>query len=283
MRLLTLEQMPHMLQGTVCRQSRLGVLLCAVLMAAMLIGIPAFLVWNAPLPWWLKLLGAGLGGLVARRLVGNVLKSWRNSNWLMRIAPDGLWINLRSYLNHELPPGRTVIHLPYDEIDDVCEHVWKRAEQSSDGTTMWTDRYLDIRLVVPVAEELRAELAEELRRHVTCSHLGGLVKSRSRNGHAPVTISSDDTIRLAWRGRFDWVSPPLRRILRELEGRVTVGSATHSDLSNLKTLTSEEIDSLTLQLVESGDRMGAVKLLKDRRSYSTTEAHRFVEELTAAL
>jgi hypothetical protein len=283
MRLLSLEEMPQMLQGTVCRQSRFAVLLVSVVMAAMLIGLPAYLVWHAPLPWWIKLLGAGLSGLVARWLIGNVLKSWRSTNWLMRIAPDGLWINTRSYLNLELPPGRTIVHLPYEEVDQVCEHLWKRTEQSSDGATMWTDRYLDIRLVEPAAEPLRAELAEERRRYVANSHLDGLATSRSRNGHAPVTVPSDNAIRLAWRGRFDWVSPPLHRILRELEGRVAVGSATHSELSSSQNLSGAEIDSLTLQLVESGDKMGAVKLLNDRRGYTMTEAHQFVEELTAAL
>jgi hypothetical protein len=283
MRLMTPEQMPNMLQGTVCRQSRLAVLLVCILMGGMIIGVPAFLLWQVTLPWWIKLVGACITGLVARWLIGNVLKSWRSSNWLMRIAPDGLWINIRSYQNHGLPPGRTVVHLPYDEIDQVNEHVWKRTERSSDGTATWADRYLDIRLVKPLVNELRAEIAEERRRHVQRTHLGGVAKSRSRSGHVPVTVMADDTIRLAWRGRFDWVSPSLRRVLRELEGRVTVGEATHSDLSNSKGLSSDEIDTLTLQLVESGDKLGAVKLLSDRRGYSTTEAHRFVEELTATL
>jgi hypothetical protein len=275
--------MPNVLQGTICRQSRLAVLLVSALMGGMIIGFPAFLLWHALLPWWIKLAGTAIAGLVARWLIGNVLKSWRNSNWLMRIAPDGLWINIRSYQNHELPPARTVVHLPFEEIDQVCEHVWNRTERSSDGITTWTDRYLDIQLVAPVAAELRGEIAEERRRHVASSHVGGLVKSRSRSGHVPVTIFGDHTIRLAWRGRFDWVSPSLHRILRELEGRVTVGPATHSELSNTKDLSSEEVDTLTLQLVESGDKLGAVKLLTDRRGYSTTEAHRFVEELTATL
>jgi hypothetical protein len=282
-RLLTPEQTPNLLQGTVCRQSRLAVLLVSVVMAVMIIGIPAFLLWQVSLPWWIKLAGAGITGLVARWLIGNVLKCWRGSNWLMRIAPDGLWVNIRSYQNPDLPPGRTVVHLPYDEIDQVCEHIWKRTERSAGGTTMWTDRYFEIRLAGPAVDELRSEIAEERRRHVERSHLGGVATSRSRSGHVPVTVTHDNTIRLAWRGRFDWVSPPLRRVLRELEGRVTVGAATNSELSNSKNLNSEEVDSLTLQLVESGDKLGAVKLLTDRRGYSTTEAHRFVEELTATL
>jgi hypothetical protein len=249
----------------------------------MLLGIPAFLLWQAPFPWWVKIIGAGLGGLVIRCLFEYVRKSWSRSNWLLQIAPDGLWINLRSYLNPELPPGRTVVHLPLDEIEQACEHVWKRAEKSNEGTTTWTDRYLDIQLHDPVSAELRAELADERRRYVSRSYFRGIVKSRSRNGHVPVTILGDNTVRLAWRGRFDWVTPPLSHVLRELRGRITVRETTHSNLSTIEPLTSEEIDTLTLRMVESGDTMGAVKLLTDRRGYSLTAAHQFVEELTATL
>jgi hypothetical protein len=283
MQLLSPDEMPDLLQGTVCRQSRMGVLLLALLMGVMLLGIPGFLLCQAPLPWWIKAIGAGFGGFVMHWLVGYVRKSWRSSNWLLRITPGGLWINLRSYLNPDLPSSRTIVHLQLGEINQACEHVWKRAETSSDGTTTWTDRYLDIQLRDSVSAELRAEIAEERRRHVSRSHLGGIVKSRSRHGHVAVTIVGDHTIRLAWRGRFDWVSPSLRHVLRELAGRITIRATTHSVLSTMEPLTSEEIDSLTLRLVESGDKMGAVKLLTDRRGYGLTEAHQFVDELTAAL
>ena len=89
---------------------------------------------------------------------------------------------------------------------------------------------------------------QERRRHEGKSHFGGLVTSRSRNGHTPVTVPSDDVIRIAWRGRHDWVSPSLRNTLRQLQGRVRVGEATLADLSNLNVLSSEEIDRLTLEL-----------------------------------
>ena len=98
-----------------------------------------------------------------------------------------------------------------------------------------------------------------------------------------MTIAGNNVIRLVWRGQSDWISPPLHRILRELESHVTVAPTTYCDVSNLKDLNSEEVDTLTLQLVESGDKLGAIKLLQERCGYSTTEAHRFVEELTAAL
>jgi hypothetical protein len=281
MRLLRPEEMPGMIQGTVCRQSRLASLLYAVAMLTLLVGVPGFLIWNAALPWWAVMLAAGFAVLVVRWLGGNVISAWRSGNWLLRISPDGLWINLRWYLNHEFPPGRTVVHLPYERIACVRQHVVKRVEKTSDGTTAWTERSLELQLTGAVPEELRAELAVERLRQVTRSHLGGLAESRSRYGNSHVTVPANDVIRIAWRNRFCWVTPPLGRTLRELKRYVAVGEPTLTDFSNWQTMSDAEVDRLTLQLVESGDKMGAIKLLTARRGYSTTDARLFVEELTA--
>jgi hypothetical protein len=182
-------------------------------------------------------------------------------------------------LNYELPPAKTVVFLPYNEIAYAREHAAKRAEKNRGRTTTWTDRYLELELKGASTDELRAELAAELRRQVTRTHLGGLATSRSRHGHAPVTAHDSHVIRIAWRGRYDWVSPSLRRALGELRPRVRVGEPTRADFTDLHALTSEEVDKLTLQLVESGDKLGAIKLLTDRRGCSTTEAHQLVEDL----
>src|SRR5687768_13966673 len=78
---------------------------------------------------------AGAGGLLAvGRLYGNpfayyisvllfvflwiyqtlVLARFRETNWLVRMADDGLYIKFRSYLNHHFPANdRTVFHIPF--------------------------------------------------------------------------------------------------------------------------------------------------------------------------
>jgi hypothetical protein len=283
MRLVTPEEMPADLRGVVCRQSRVVSALGTAVLLALIIGVPAFLMWQAELPWWVMVFAAALAGFVVRWFLGNMVKSWRPSNWLLRIDRDGLWINIRSYLNRDFAPAKTVIHVPYNEIARVREHIVKRAEKTSDSTTVWTDRYMDLELLEAAPEEIRAELAEERRRHVTRSHLGGFVTSRSRNGHVPVTAPENDVIRIAWRGRYDWVSPSLRRALQELRPRVRIGEPTRDDRTDLHALSAGEVDKLTRELVESGDKLGAIKLLTDRRGCSTTEARQLVEELTGAV
>jgi hypothetical protein len=64
---------------------------------------------------------------------------------------------------------------------------------------------------------------------------------------------------------------------------VRIGEPTRADLTDLHTLTSEEVGKLSRQLVESGEKLGAIKLLTDRRGCSVTEAHRQVEEMTGAV
>ena len=45
---------------------------------------------------------------------------------------------------------------------------------------------------------------------------------------------------------------------------------------------SAELEDYLLELVESGDRMSAVKLVRVRYGYGLTEARRFVDELAGA-
>jgi hypothetical protein len=252
-------------------------------MLAVILGVPGFLLWQARPGWWVVLLVVAIALFVIQWPLGVIIKSWRSSNWVLRIARDGLWINLRSYLNYEFSPARTVAFVPNDEIAHARELTVKRVERNNGRTMAWTDRFLELELAGVSTEELRCQLAAELGRHVSRSYLAGLVTSRSRHGHVPVTVPDSNVIRIAWRGRYDWVSPSLRRTLEELRPRVRIGESTCADFTDLHALTNDEVDRLTRQLVESGDKLGAIKLLTHRRGCSTTEARQLVEELTGAV
>jgi hypothetical protein len=136
---------------------------------------------------------------------------------------------------------------------------------------------------VAVLQELAAEIAEERRRYAEGVHLGGLVTSRGRHHHVPVTVVGEDRLRVQWRGRQDFVVPGLKRVLRELAAECTVLEPTSEDLRNLNAMSTAEVDQAILDRVESGDVLGATKLLRDERGYSLKEARDFVEELTAQL
>lgn len=283
MQLYTPDQMPGVIQGRICRQSRLVSVVGAVVMSLMLFGFPLFILAKLePAAWvWIPIVGIVL--LIVWCLMRMAAKALRADNWLMRIAPDGLWVNLRSYLNREFALAKTVVFLPYAAIEGVRQHTVRRADRHGSRTTTWTDQYLEIQLREPVPNDVAAEIAEERRRLVENSHLGGFVTSRGRHNHVPVTVSGEDSVRIQWRGRQDFVVPGLKRVLRELAAECTVCEPTHENLQNMEAMSSDELDRLILGRVEAGDTLGATKLLRDKRGYSLKDARDFVEALTARL
>ena len=277
------DQIPGTIQGRVCRHSRLMAVVGVALMFLFLAAMPTFLIWKIKPSIWISGPALLFAGLILKWLAGVAIKACRSTNWLMRIAPNGLWINLRSYLNRDFAPATTVLFVPYSDIASVRQYTVKRTERNHGGVTAWTDRYLEVRLNDPAPDEVAAEISEERRRHKPGKHLGGLVTSRSRNHHVPISMPEDDVLRLAWLTRFDFIIPSLKKVLRELAGRCTIEDHAVNNVANVQQLTGEEVDRLILECVETGDRFGAMNLLRDKRGYSTTDAKKFVDELTVKI
>jgi hypothetical protein len=283
MRLLHPEELPNPPQGTVCRQSRLATLLGSVAILAMIIGILAYLLWKAHAWWRADLIAGMLALLLLKWIAGNAWRSLQSTNWLLRIGPDCLLINIRSYANCDFAPARTVVELPVNDIKSVGDHIQNRIDHNADRNVRVTERFLDMRCSQPVAAESRAEIAEERRRYARGTAIGGLVTYSSRAGHHSVTVPEDDLIRIAWRNQCDWIIPSLSRTLRALQGRVSIADAVHTDNGDPEKCSADQLDQLILRLAESDDRLATIKLLKSQRGYSTNAAKEFVDDVVGSL
>lgn len=255
--------------GLCCRQAPLrglvgGMIFCALLMGCVLLlrhgGFPWF-VWG-----WCALWAVFL----VPWILADVLAKFRSANWLVRLGPDGLWINLRSYQNHHLPEAATVLHLPYEEIVSAHRHLetWTTpSEPSSNAGTHWKEESLELTLVSGQTREIAKVLADERGRRAA-------IKGKLQ----AATVPAAGVVRIAWRGHGNDVVPPLSRVLDELSRRVKVGEPTRSDRGDWLQLSEAELDDLVAQLIRLGDDLDAAQLLKRRRGFSATEAHQFVEE-----
>ncbi len=255
--------------GMCCRQAPLRGLVASLIFCAVLIGL-VFLLRYGGFPWFVWGWCAVWVALFVPWILADALAKFRSTNWLLRLGPDGLWINLRSYQNGHLPEAATVLHLPYEEIASAHRHLetWSTpSEPSSTTGTHWKQASLELSLASGETQEIAKALVDERGRRAVI-----------RGPHQAVTVPAAGVVRVAWRGPGDDVVPPLTRVLDELSWRVQVDEPTRTDRAHWCRLSEAELDELVAQLVRSGDDLAASQLLKRRRGCSATEAHQFVEE-----
>ena len=255
--------------GLCCRQAPVRGLVGALIGCAVLVGA-AFLVWQRGAHWFFWGVLAVAAALLVPLFLANALAKFRSTNWLVRLGPDGLWINLRSYQNHHLPEAATVVHLPYAEIASARRHLetWTTpAEPNSYAGTYWKQESLELSLVSGDTREIARALADERGRRAVV-----------RGKHQAVTVPAAGVVRIGWRGHDNDVAPPLTRVLEELGRHICVDEPTRTDRGDWVKLSDAELDELVAELVRSGDDLEASQLLMRRRGYSATEAHKIVEE-----
>jgi hypothetical protein len=255
--------------GLCCRQAPLRGLVGSLIFCGILIGI-VLLLWQQEFPWFVWGGFAVLAALLAPWILADALAKFRSTNWLLRIGPDGLSINLRSYQNRHLPGNATVVHLSYEEITSAHRHLetWSTpSHPSSDAGTHWKQESLELSLVSGDTREIATALANERGR-----------RAAIKGPHQAVTVPTAGVVRVAWRGHGNDVVPPLTRVLDALSRRVKVGETTRTDRAHWLKLSEAELDELVAQLVRSGDDLEAAQLLKRRRGLSATEAHKIVKE-----
>ena len=271
MRLLRLAEVPVTDRDTVYRASPARALTFALLGAA----TGGALLWAG---WyahsWLPAYIAGvifLFLLLFRRLV---TARFRPSNWLVRLADQGAYVQFRSHLNFHFPAGdQTVVFLPYNEIRAarlVRERRSIPTRDAGDRSGSVTEQRR--RLVELDQAADTKELAQALHDEVARKAPPG----SARWGHYPVRLTSDTTLQVEWR-----VVPGPRLFLEALS-RYTVIDAPRKDVLDFTRLDQKgrvEQEKRLLELVETGDTMAAIKIARELYDYDLAEAKALVEGL----
>jgi hypothetical protein len=250
-----------------------------VIYTAIFGGAPVFWYYVGA-PWFVWGCCAALATIVVPLVIGDFLAKLRPTNWIVWARPDALWINFRSYQDCGSCDAETVVRIEFSEIAEVVQTGEVYYTPSSEGGSVRQSiQSLDIRLTHDRTDELAAAIAVDRTRPPPERKIGGIGVT-TRPSHFPVSIPVAGTIRIAWRGGTgNWVAPSLRHLLAELTGLVSTGEATRSIAPDWRELSETELDDRILRLVQAGDTIAAVDLLRSRRGFSTKEARRFVDEL----
>lgn len=261
--------------ATVYRQSRLRHTVGSLLFAAIFAAIPVVF-WKLEAPRWLIILEILLALFVLRLSIGQIVNVWKRSSWTLAVEPSGLWINLRSFHNSGFEPGLTVLKLEPSEIESA--RVWEgQTIVSRDARARI--RSLELTLA-PTGDTAALKEAIDIETHRQTPPSQFLfIQSRGRVRHVPVRLVDDQTLRIAWSGPSDQVTPSVENALRDLSRFVTIDSPVRDEHLPLNHVTSADIDDEVLDLVASGRKLEAIRLLRKQRRLSLREAKETVEGL----
>ena len=256
----------------------LGGLAFALIFGAAFVG-PTIFLWQRGI--WPFAIVLGLASLViVPMMLADVRLRFRKTNWTLWAPPGKLLINLRSYQDRSPLDTQSVVELADNEIAEIRRHEDRYTlPQSSGRRTSYKLVSLDIVLRTPDDGTLAKRIAGCRTAQQPWQKFAGM-RSQSNVTLHSVTLPAPDVLRIAWTGgRNHAITPGVKRTLRALETRIH-GGAPVLKLDRTSEMTKDaEIDDRILSLVHAGNKIDAIKILREQRGYSLIEAKQFVDEL----
>ncbi|MBT3534560.1 MAG: hypothetical protein HN478_11830 [Rhodospirillaceae bacterium] len=228
------------------------------------------------------------GGLALAYIIGGIVGllawfTWRAvimarapTNWVMRLAPNGLYLRYRSYLNGDFPGEPVAAFIPGGAIAWIGPVVEKSRRIDSEGSTIFeTHRRLEIKLREAGLDEFKRHLAHERKRQIP-SRFG----TKGVFRHYPVRAVGDDTIQLDWRDTQTATVPRLKVATAILARRYPSRPLDSRRQPDAADLDRQGQENQIISLVEAGEVIQAVKLTKRLYGLSTTDAKAFIDDLS---
>lgn len=215
-----------------------------------------------------------LATLLLRRLV---YARFRRSNWLVKMTDDGIFIQFRSYLNHNFSPeDLTVVFIPFRKIR-AARLVRQRQELPGDRRDVSQVRFsrlVELELAADSSSLAEALASERVREAPKIARLFGSASTSYR--HYPVRLASPGDLQVEWG-----VVPGAKSFLNGLRQHTDIAAPAKvsRDFTHLKELSREKQEEQLLELAESGQTMAAIKIARELYSYDLTEAKAFVDGL----
>lgn len=190
----------------------------------------------------------------------------RPSNWVMKVAYDGIWVNVRSYLNAHFDESvPTVAWIPWSSIAKATPYSECTTGGGSIEKAHTVQQWIDLELKDEDTTEL-ARLCSTERTRPAPERKFLFVRSRTRFSDEPVTVPRSGIVRIQ---RVD------KRMSAALAEHVQVANEVQAALD----LDSADLDTTVRALCRRGERIAAVALVRRTRRLSLAEAREYVDSL----
>ncbi|MCC6144634.1 MAG: hypothetical protein IT368_12575 [Candidatus Hydrogenedentes bacterium] len=216
-----------------------------------------------------------LPALVGCLFLALALLRWRAcarpTNWILRQADNGLYINLRSFLNYHLPPeDETVLFLPAHEIAAVGKVYQKLVCPARHGSTVHHSSFIALYLTHEETGPIEARLRQE-RRRIPHRAL------RKKTLHYPVRLGAPGEIRLLW----DWVRPAEDRALHCLAAQYPLAPNRKVASAAWESISEEEKADRIVRLWEEGYVDEARALYKFHHHARSRDIQAYFDQIAA--
>lgn len=227
---------------------------------------------------WLLWVGIPLFVLVIPLMAVDLAAQFRPTNWVLRIGPERIWINLRTYRDK---PSQSpcVVVFDYRDIASAGQHTelyYTPSEMAGSGSrgavggsTVWRCHFLELRLNNHQTEELKSALTD-LKSQATPSQ-----KAR------PVWLVSPSVLRIAWTsGHGHMAAPRLGLALSHLENHIRIAEPTLNERPDWRKLAKDEVFELSRELVHVyGAGIEASTLLVRAANVTSAQAMTMVQQM----
>lgn len=277
MKLVPIRETPLLGRVQSFGQSRLSAPIAFLVLAGGAAAMGAAIVRGA-LPWGLWFM-VGFLGLISLLFLGAARAAFSPDNWVLKFDGAQIALKFRSYLNRHFPAEDAVVAVfPASAVESVGKVVEKRTVPGAgakESPTQETAVYLQFRMKDPAAT---AELGEAIRLELG-REAPKIGMSRTKHIHAPVQVTEPGTIRIAWRSPRDFVRPSIATALRQLGGSMRVDTETAAEAKDWRSMSPEALEAYIVELARTGEKLSAVKLVRESRGLGLREAKELVEAL----
>ena len=260
------------------RQSPLALLIPSLIFFSITAGIVYKYLFDE-LPLCAAIPSGGFTLIFGLMVFSSFRKSLAPTNWFLAIGPDRVLVKFRSYLNAHFPAQDPQV-VSFDPSEIVSARITKQKIKAPGRKGNQTSFHTFLDLYGPSVDLSLLKERIKYERTIKAQKMSKYVSAKAR--HYPVSVVSNDTIRIEWPGIIIYVAPGIKKALSALEKQgVTIEypqkeviDLTARGRSNLKSA-----EDKILYLAERGNLLAATKLARRTYKLSLAEAKQFVEDL----
>jgi hypothetical protein len=220
------------------------------------------------------------------------------SNWLVRTGLHGVSVRFRSFQNFDHPATEPVaLDFKWSELASVKALTERSAKGGDeDGATIETFRFLaiELRLSASDLETLKRTLKKDrsnffqgFKQRAEARRVGSPRPGSHRPGKRkfisvgkvndhPVILSDEGELKIRWNG----VKPNREQAIEVFSQRIKMAASEELEIDTYEIEPdASQLEALVKKRLSLGDEFDAIRLLKEHRGFTTTEAVAYISDL----